>query len=188
MKHLDLVIERTTPWNTTCIWRFFRLNTSLGWCYFLLQDDRYFLSGSLDGKIRLWNIPDKKVALWNEVEGTGNYLHFFSWCLFSTIIFFNSAFWWQFVLNEMSPKRANLDWREVPPFHWGPSPKNKKKLVKKKNWCQRVTWFSGCAHSQSSAGRATDNAEKEGLLRKLCVYSEIAAAFLFIYVRSYFSW
>ena len=38
---------------------------------FLFQDDRYFLSGSLDGKIRLWNIPDKKVALWNEVEGTG---------------------------------------------------------------------------------------------------------------------
>lgn len=33
------------------------------------QDDRYFLSGSLDGKLRLWNIPDKKVALWNEVDG-----------------------------------------------------------------------------------------------------------------------
>ncbi|CAG0920142.1 unnamed protein product [Notodromas monacha] len=33
------------------------------------QDDRYFLSGSLDGKLRLWNIPDKKVALWAEVEG-----------------------------------------------------------------------------------------------------------------------
>jgi len=33
------------------------------------KDDRYFLSGSLDGKLRLWNIPDKKVALWNEVEG-----------------------------------------------------------------------------------------------------------------------
>ncbi|MEQ2188937.1 hypothetical protein GOODEAATRI_020007, partial [Goodea atripinnis] len=32
-------------------------------------DDRYFLSGSLDGKLRLWNIPDKKVALWNEVDG-----------------------------------------------------------------------------------------------------------------------
>lgn len=30
------------------------------------RDDRYFLSGSLDGKLRLWNIPDKKVALWNE--------------------------------------------------------------------------------------------------------------------------
>ncbi|VDQ04374.1 unnamed protein product, partial [Trichobilharzia regenti] len=25
------------------------------------KDDRYFLSGSLDGKLRLWNIPDKKV-------------------------------------------------------------------------------------------------------------------------------
>lgn len=35
-------------------------------CY---QDDRYFLSGSLDGKLRLWNIPDKKVALWNELDG-----------------------------------------------------------------------------------------------------------------------
>lgn len=33
------------------------------------QDDRYFLSGSLDGKLRLWNIPDKKVALWNELDG-----------------------------------------------------------------------------------------------------------------------
>ncbi|XP_059485552.1 WD repeat-containing protein 44 isoform X3 [Neocloeon triangulifer] len=33
------------------------------------RDDRYFLSGSLDGKLRLWNIPDKKVAVWTEVEG-----------------------------------------------------------------------------------------------------------------------
>lgn len=31
------------------------------------QDDRYFVSGSLDGKLRLWNIPDKKVTMWNEV-------------------------------------------------------------------------------------------------------------------------
>ena len=37
------------------------------------QDDRYFLSGSLDGKLRLWNIPDKKVALWNEIEGVGKW-------------------------------------------------------------------------------------------------------------------
>ncbi|XP_048460910.1 WD repeat-containing protein 44-like [Rhincodon typus] len=37
--------------------------------FFFLQDDRYFLSGSLDGKLRLWNIPDKKVALWNEIDG-----------------------------------------------------------------------------------------------------------------------
>lgn len=32
------------------------------------QDDRYFLSGSLDGKLRLWNIPEKKVTMWNEVS------------------------------------------------------------------------------------------------------------------------
>lgn len=37
---------------------------------FYFQDERYFLSGSLDGKLRLWFIPDKKVALWNEVEKT----------------------------------------------------------------------------------------------------------------------
>lgn len=36
---------------------------------FLPKDDRYFLSGSLDGKLRLWNIPEKKVAIWNEVDG-----------------------------------------------------------------------------------------------------------------------
>ncbi|CAI4220752.1 unnamed protein product [Auanema sp. JU1783] len=35
---------------------------------FLPKDDRYFLSGSLDGKLRLWYIPDKKVAVWNEVQ------------------------------------------------------------------------------------------------------------------------
>jgi WD40 repeat protein len=26
------------------------------------RNDQFFLSGSLDGKLRLWNIPDKKVA------------------------------------------------------------------------------------------------------------------------------
>jgi WD40 repeat protein len=31
------------------------------------HDDRYFVSGSLDGKLRLWSIPDKKVTMWNEV-------------------------------------------------------------------------------------------------------------------------
>ena len=25
------------------------------------KNDKFFISGSLDGKIRLWNIPDKKV-------------------------------------------------------------------------------------------------------------------------------
>lgn len=33
----------------------------------VFQDDRYFLSGSLDGKLRLWNIPDKKVRFWVDV-------------------------------------------------------------------------------------------------------------------------
>ena len=32
------------------------------------------MSGSLDGKIRLWNIPEKRVALWNEIDGSGNTL------------------------------------------------------------------------------------------------------------------
>ncbi|CAG8639415.1 11359_t:CDS:2 [Gigaspora margarita] len=31
------------------------------------QDDRFFLSGSLDCRLRLWNIPEKKVASWNEL-------------------------------------------------------------------------------------------------------------------------
>uniref|UniRef100_A0A914KNH1 WD repeat-containing protein 44 n=1 Tax=Meloidogyne incognita TaxID=6306 RepID=A0A914KNH1_MELIC len=35
---------------------------------FMPKDDRYFISGSLDGKIRLWNIPEKRVIIWNEVE------------------------------------------------------------------------------------------------------------------------
>ncbi|KRX41927.1 WD repeat-containing protein 44 [Trichinella murrelli] len=32
------------------------------------KDDRYFVSGSLDGKIRLWLIPEKKVCFWNELD------------------------------------------------------------------------------------------------------------------------
>lgn len=36
------------------------------------KDDRYFLSGSLDGKLRLWNIPDKRVTLWNEVPAVSS--------------------------------------------------------------------------------------------------------------------
>ncbi|XP_076338812.1 WD repeat-containing protein 44 [Tachypleus tridentatus] len=44
------------------------------------RDDRYFLSGSLDGKLRLWNIPDKKVALWNEVDGNTKLITAASFC------------------------------------------------------------------------------------------------------------
>jgi len=46
-----------------------------------MQDDRYFLSGSLDGKLRLWNIPDKKVALWNEVEGVTKLITAANFCM-----------------------------------------------------------------------------------------------------------
>lgn len=35
------------------------------------RNDKYFLSGSLDCKLRLWNIPEKKVALWNEIGSEG---------------------------------------------------------------------------------------------------------------------
>ncbi|KAH8924073.1 WD40 repeat-like protein [Atractiella rhizophila] len=33
------------------------------------RDDRFFISGSLDAKLRLWNIPEKKVHLWTEIPG-----------------------------------------------------------------------------------------------------------------------
>lgn len=41
---------------------------------------RYFLSGSLDGKLRLWYIPDKKVAVWNEVEGKSKLITAANFC------------------------------------------------------------------------------------------------------------
>ncbi|KAF2104865.1 WD40 repeat-like protein, partial [Rhizodiscina lignyota] len=31
------------------------------------RDDRFFLAGSLDTKLRLWSIPDKSVAYWNQL-------------------------------------------------------------------------------------------------------------------------
>ena len=37
---------------------------------FPIHYQQFFLSASLDGKLRLWNIPDKKVMKWNEVEGS----------------------------------------------------------------------------------------------------------------------
>ncbi|KAG8309150.1 WD repeat-containing protein 44 [Homalodisca vitripennis] len=44
------------------------------------RDDRYFLSGSLDGKLRLWNIPDKKVEVWNEIEGQSKLITAANFC------------------------------------------------------------------------------------------------------------
>nr|XP_040567138.1 LOW QUALITY PROTEIN: WD repeat-containing protein 44-like [Lepeophtheirus salmonis] len=51
-----------------CIFQHIDFVTALA---FHPRNDQYFLSGSLDGKLRLWNIPDKKVTLWNEVPGNG---------------------------------------------------------------------------------------------------------------------
>ena len=48
--------------------------------FFGSKDDRYFLSGSLDGKIRLWNIPDKKVTMWNELSGPSNLITTANFC------------------------------------------------------------------------------------------------------------
>lgn len=31
-------------------------------------DDRYFISGSLDAKVRIWSIPDRQVVDWNELH------------------------------------------------------------------------------------------------------------------------
>lgn len=31
-------------------------------------DDRYFISGSLDGKVRIWSIPDRQVVDWNDMH------------------------------------------------------------------------------------------------------------------------
>lgn len=31
-------------------------------------DDRFFISGSLDEKVRIWSIPDRKVVDWNDLH------------------------------------------------------------------------------------------------------------------------
>ncbi|KAH9317242.1 hypothetical protein KI387_019011 [Taxus chinensis] len=31
-------------------------------------DDRYFISGSLDGKVRIWSIPDRRVVDWSDIR------------------------------------------------------------------------------------------------------------------------
>lgn len=56
-------------WHVTrveCLCTFFHADF-VSTAQFHPYDDRYFVSGSLDGKLRLWNIPDKKVTMWNEV-------------------------------------------------------------------------------------------------------------------------
>lgn len=31
-------------------------------------DDRYFISGSLDAKVRIWSIPDRQVVDWSDLH------------------------------------------------------------------------------------------------------------------------
>jgi WD40 repeat protein len=45
----------------------FRHNDFVTSIQFHPRDDRFFLAGSLDSKIRLWSIPDKNVAYWAQV-------------------------------------------------------------------------------------------------------------------------
>lgn len=45
----------------------FRHNDFVTSIQFHPRDDRFFLAGSLDSKIRLWSIPDKTVAYWQSV-------------------------------------------------------------------------------------------------------------------------
>lgn len=48
-----------------CVFQHIDFVTSIAF----LQDDKFFISGSFDGKLRVWSITEKKVALWNELEG-----------------------------------------------------------------------------------------------------------------------
>ena len=45
----------------------FRHNDFVTSIQFHPKDDRFFLAGSLDSKLRLWSIPDKSVAFWVQV-------------------------------------------------------------------------------------------------------------------------
>ena len=56
-------------WHTTqkeclCVFQHTNLVTAVD---FHPKDDRFFLSGSMDGRIRIWSIPEKRVAFWNEI-------------------------------------------------------------------------------------------------------------------------
>ena len=60
---------------TVRLWHITRVECLCTFCHkdfvttvnFHPRDDRYFLSGSLDGILRLWNIPDKRLTHFNEV-------------------------------------------------------------------------------------------------------------------------
>jgi WD40 repeat protein len=48
------------------------------------KDDRYYLSACIDGKFRLWNIAEKKIILWNDLnnlsQSNSNFITAVSFC------------------------------------------------------------------------------------------------------------
>jgi WD40 repeat protein len=57
-------------------------------------EDRYFLSGSLDAKVRLWSIPDHKVVDWSdtrEMVTAARYSQDGSVCASPNTVFFRRA-------------------------------------------------------------------------------------------------
>ncbi|KAK8545663.1 hypothetical protein V6N12_026493 [Hibiscus sabdariffa] len=57
-------------WDLTCktCLRIFSHSDYVTCIQFNPVDDRYFISGSLDAKVRIWNIPDCKVVDWNDLH------------------------------------------------------------------------------------------------------------------------
>ncbi|OBZ87960.1 putative WD repeat-containing protein C3H5.08c [Choanephora cucurbitarum] len=55
-----------TQENCLCVFQHPDLVTSVE---FHPKDDRFFVSGCMDGRVRIWSIPEKRVAFWNEVPG-----------------------------------------------------------------------------------------------------------------------
>jgi len=48
--------------------RSFFLSATVTCIQFNPVDDRYFISGSLDAKVRIWSIPDRKVVDWTDLH------------------------------------------------------------------------------------------------------------------------
>ncbi|KIH69439.1 WD domain, G-beta repeat protein [Ancylostoma duodenale] len=63
---MDRTVKLWHLWRNECLCCFQHVDfvTSVA---FLPKDDRYFLSGSLDGKLRMWHIPDKKQLKYHTV-------------------------------------------------------------------------------------------------------------------------
>jgi WD40 repeat protein len=62
----------------------FHHNSIISAISFHPKDDRYFMSACLDGKLRLWNLSDKQVVYWNDLnnlnETSKNFITALSFC------------------------------------------------------------------------------------------------------------